>query len=150
MLSMDCLKSVSSEIEHGKCVCVCGIFCLCLICVCVCRFLGYGAGLNSSGDGNVFIGNLAGDNASGGNKLYINNKSSSFPLIYGEFNNQLLRINGSLNINGDYTLPTISGSTGAIAIAGGSGNTLNWSPYYFPSTSGTAGQTLILNNVGYS
>jgi hypothetical protein len=112
-------------------------------------FLGYGAGLNSSGDGNVFIGNLAGDNASGGNKLYINNKSSSFPLIYGEFNNQLLRINGSLNINGDYTLPTISGSTGAIAIAGGSGNTLNWSPYYFPSTSGTAGQTLILNNVGY-
>ena len=112
-------------------------------------FLGYGAGLNSSGDGNVLIGNLTGDNASGGNKLYINNNTGSFPLIYGEFDNQLLRINGTLNINGDYTLPTIAGSDGAIAMASGMGNTMDWSPYYFPALSGTAGQTLTLNSTGY-
>ena len=60
--------------------------------------LGYYAGFTSSGSGNVFLGNKAGYNETGSNKLYIENTSSSSPLIYGEFDNDLLTINGELNV----------------------------------------------------
>jgi hypothetical protein len=112
-------------------------------------FLGRGAGLNSTGDGNVLIGSFSGDNASGGNKLYINNQSSSSPLIYGEFDNDFLQVNGKLSLAGDYTFPSLPGSSGVIAINAGPGNEMFWSPYYFPSTAGTAGQTLTLNSSGF-
>ena len=36
-------------------------------------------------------------------KLYIENSSSNSPLIYGEFNNDLVRINGTLNINNAFS-----------------------------------------------
>jgi|GEM_PF-1830204 len=60
-------------------------------------FIGSGAGHNSSGSGNVFIGNSAGYfETDGSNRLYIANSESATPLIYGEFDNKLLQINGSL------------------------------------------------------
>ncbi|MEL6971494.1 MAG: tail fiber domain-containing protein [Bacteroidota bacterium] len=59
-------------------------------------FLGYGAGFNATGDRNVFLGFYAGYNETGDNKLYISNSNTSNPLIYGEFNNQLLTVNGTL------------------------------------------------------
>jgi hypothetical protein len=61
-------------------------------------FIGNEAGYsNVSGEGNVFIGYRAGNTETGSNKLYIANDSST-PLIYGEFNNNMLQINGKLNV----------------------------------------------------
>ena len=53
---------------------------------------------NVSGNGNVMIGHLAGYNETGSNKLYISNSSSATPLIYGDFNSQLLRVNGNMQV----------------------------------------------------
>lgn len=63
-------------------------------------FLGALSGLfNEEGDRNVFIGHQAGYNETGSNKLYIENSNSDSPLIYGEFDNDLVTINGKLNIS---------------------------------------------------
>jgi len=62
-------------------------------------FIGWQAGEdNVSGTGNVFIGHDVGASEAGSNKLYIANDNTSTPLIYGEFNNDLLNINGELRI----------------------------------------------------
>ena len=76
--------------------------------------------------GNVFIGYRAGYNDITSNKLYIENSSSSTPLIYGDFANDTLRINGKLDINNAYVFPTIDGSTSQTLITDGSG-VLSWS-----------------------
>ncbi len=60
-------------------------------------FIGNQSGYsNTTGDGNVFLGYQAGYNETGSNKLYIENSSSSTPLIYGEFDNDIVTINGTL------------------------------------------------------
>jgi hypothetical protein len=65
-------------------------------------FVGYQAGFNNSGSYNVFLGHLAGYNAAGSNKLYIDNCYSGTctwpPFIYGEFDNRILQVDGSLGI----------------------------------------------------
>ncbi len=62
-------------------------------------YVGRRAGANNpSGSGNVFIGDLAGQNATGSNQLYIANSETESPLIYGEFDNQIVNINGSLGV----------------------------------------------------
>ena len=79
-------------------------------------FIGRAAGyLNSTGDKNVFIGKESGyEHFSGSNNIYIGYRAgydedgsnqliiepsgSSSPLIYGEFDNDLLRINGTLEV----------------------------------------------------
>jgi len=48
--------------------------------------------------GNVFLGYQAGYNDTTDNKLYIENSDSSFPLIYGEFDNDILAVNGNLGV----------------------------------------------------
>jgi microcystin-dependent protein len=64
-------------------------------------FLGGRAGLrNKSGSLNVFIGSRAGSDEMGSERLYIENTPSSSPLIYGEFDNDLVRINGDLDVTG--------------------------------------------------
>ena len=66
--------------------------------------LGYRAGnLLVSGSGNVFLGYMAGGQELGSNKLYIDNSNTTTPLIYGEFDNNLLVVNGDLEIAGDLT-----------------------------------------------
>ena len=60
-------------------------------------FMGVYAGYrNVNGVGNVFIGYEAGQEELGSNKLYIDNSATDAPLIYGEFDNNLVRINGNL------------------------------------------------------
>ena len=65
-------------------------------------FFGVDAGLHNSGSGNVFIGSYAGLTELGDNMLYIDNcyhggtTTCSSPLIKGDFNNQLVWINGAL------------------------------------------------------
>jgi len=59
-------------------------------------FLGNNAGYgNVRGMYNVFLGNDAGYNEEGSHKLYIAQSNTSSPLIYGEFDNKLLRVNGT-------------------------------------------------------
>ncbi len=92
-------------------------------------FIGYEAGMGSSPhnkSGNVFLGYKAGLNEIGDNKLYIENSNSSAPLIYGEFDNNLLRINGTLDVNNAYQFPTSDGTTSQVLQTDGSG-VLSWS-----------------------
>ncbi|WP_178988192.1 hypothetical protein [Winogradskyella schleiferi] len=62
--------------------------------------IGYRAGANHTGNGNIFIGSNAGRSTSNteNDKLYIDNTFSNTPLIYGEFNTDLIRINGTLEV----------------------------------------------------
>jgi hypothetical protein len=63
-------------------------------------FIGLGAGAsNTTGSNNVFLGFWAGLNETGSNKLYIANSATNTPLIYGEFDNQILTVNGNLLLN---------------------------------------------------
>lgn len=70
--------------------------------------VGYQAGAAlTTGTLNVFIGKLAGSQeTTGANKLYIENSNSATPLIYGEFDNDLVRINGNLDVIGNITMAT--------------------------------------------
>jgi len=92
-------------------------------------YLGRRAGRNStSGNGNVFIGYSAGLNENGNNKLHIHNSLTSSPtgsLIYGEFNNALLRINGDLQIKDEYSFPSTDGVSGQVLSTNGAGS-LTW------------------------
>ena len=59
--------------------------------------IGYNAGQNNqTGASNVFIGNNAGQNETTSNKLYIANTNTANPLIYGEFDNNFVKINSCL------------------------------------------------------
>jgi endosialidase-like protein len=63
------------------------------------RYAGYS---NSTGQRNVFMGYRAGYSETGSNKLYIDNCYGDIctsPLIYGEFDNHLLRINGEVGVD---------------------------------------------------
>ncbi len=62
-------------------------------------YLGNYAGYaNTTGIGNLFIGYQAGYNEGGSNKLYIANANTSTPLIYGEFDNGILAVNGKFGV----------------------------------------------------
>ena len=63
--------------------------------------VGTNSGYNATGNANVFIGYNAGYNETGSNKLFIDNSNTSSPLIYGEFDNNLARINGELQTTGN-------------------------------------------------
>ena len=89
--------------------------------------IGYSSGANALGSGNVFLGYSAGFQENGSNRLYIENSAAnpSNALIYGEFDNDLLRVNGELNINEAYSFPTVDGTSGQVLRTDGSG-TLSW------------------------
>jgi len=74
-------------------------------------FIGDYAGLhNITGSGNVFLGYSAGNNETGSNKLYVDNCvygggfNCTNPLIYGEFDNRIVKINGTLFMASDERL----------------------------------------------
>ncbi len=90
--------------------------------------IGYQAGRGSpyhNKSGNVFIGYQAGYNETGNNRLYIENSNSASPLIYGEFDNDLLRVNGTFDINNAYQFPNVDGSSGQVLQTDGNG-LLTW------------------------
>ncbi len=60
--------------------------------------VGYAAGHNAKGDRNVFLGFEAGYFETGSNKLYIanSNADSSKALLYGDFADSVLHVNGDL------------------------------------------------------
>jgi hypothetical protein len=59
------------------------------------RWSGYS---NATGHKNVFLGYQAGYNETGSNKLYIHNSDLPDPLIYGEFDTRVVKINGGLQL----------------------------------------------------
>lgn len=63
--------------------------------------IGTNAGINAEGSNNILIGDSAGLFLIDSNKLYIENSSSANPLIYGDFANDTVRINGVLEVTGD-------------------------------------------------
>lgn len=62
--------------------------------------IGYQSGYsNIIGTHNVFIGYQSGYSETGSNKLYIDNSNTTDPLIYGEFDNDILSFIGDVGIN---------------------------------------------------
>ena len=62
-------------------------------------FIGEEAGYaNTKGDGNVFLGYRAGYSETRSSKLYIDNSETDRPLIYGDFYQNLLKLNGTTQI----------------------------------------------------
>ncbi len=66
--------------------------------------LGTQAGYSGDGSSNVFIGYQAGFNESGSNLLYIENSNSAAPLIWGDFLNNDVQINGDLCYTGTLSM----------------------------------------------
>ena len=64
--------------------------------------LGFHAGNQALGSNNLFIGKNAGANETGSNKIYLESSDSTndftTSLVYGEFDNDMLRINDKLGI----------------------------------------------------
>ena len=79
--------------------------------------LGFQAGNSCTGEYSLFLGYQAGFSETGSNKLYIENSNSSTPLIYGEFDNDLIHVNGILSC-GTYINYS---SGGSYSFAGGKG-----------------------------
>ncbi|MFL0354734.1 hypothetical protein [Xanthomarina sp. GH4-25] len=59
---------------------------------------------NTAGEGNVALGYRAGYNETGSNKLYIANTDTNTPLIHGDFDTNLLTVNGDIDITGNMRL----------------------------------------------
>ena len=96
--------------------------------------VGSNAGMSTFGtsqeyEGRVLLGYAAGQNLGQDNTLYIENSNSNTPLIYGEFDNDILRIGGQLQI-------------------GSSDDTATGSIYAFPVVDGTNGQVLTTDGAG--
>ncbi len=70
---------------------------------------------NITGSRNVFIGSTAGYSETGSDKLYIDNSGTNSPLIYGEFNNRRIVINGNNSDNSNSRTLFVNGSIGAIS-----------------------------------
>ena len=88
-------------------------------------YIGKSSGLKATGSGNVFIGKDSGFDETGSNRLIIDNSMIATPLIYGEFDNNLVRINGDLDVTGTATVSTLSaGNTTVNGILSTTGNTI--------------------------
>ena len=90
--------------------------------------VGYQAGTAlTTGGSNILIGYQAGSTlTTESNKLYIENSNSTTPLIYGEFDNDILRVNGTLQVNDPastgYAFPTATGTLGQVLEVNASGD----------------------------
>ncbi|OFX58243.1 MAG: hypothetical protein A2W97_12820 [Bacteroidetes bacterium GWE2_40_63] len=94
--------------------------------------LGYKAGYsNTTGTDNVFLGDYAGYYETGSGKLYIDNWSTSSPLIYGDFSNDYLKVNGYMGVN---VSPT---STYGLWVDGGTSTTYSLRVYKSAYASGS-------------
>ena len=80
-------------------------------------YLGATAGFNNqTGSENVFVGFGAGQNELGSNKLYIAITDDTPPLIYGEFDNALVGINGALGVGTEIPLDKLHVRDGNLRI----------------------------------
>ncbi len=79
--------------------------------------VGFEAGYDADAENSVYLGHQAGKNNNTDNRLFINNQESTSPLIYGEFDNEKIRINGELEVRDK--------STTSDALAGWDGDKLS-------------------------
>ncbi|MEM1216017.1 MAG: hypothetical protein AAGJ82_10050, partial [Bacteroidota bacterium] len=82
-----------------------------------------GSGQFANTTGSVFLGFRAGASESNNNRLYIENSDSTAPLIYGEFDNDKVAVNGGLQVNSTtdgFTLPRMT-ATQASALTASNG-----------------------------
>ena len=104
--------------------------------------IGMNAGLNADVASCIYIGYTAGINNAAHNRLYINNGSSTFPLIYGEFDNDIVKIG---NNSDDFGLIFDVNTAGIGKIYGGDDTTDDL--YLMGNTTdGFAGSIKILGN----
>ena len=88
-------------------------------------FYGAASGYNNvTGSGNVFLGHQAGFDELGSNKLYIDNSNTPNPLIYGEFDNELIAINGHLGVTTLDVTGNVNIAGDSVSIGAGSGSEL--------------------------
>jgi len=121
--------------------------------------LGYAAGIHVTGSGNILIGSRAGYDETRSNKLYIENSSvdSTEALVWGDFENNLLRFNANVGIgvNPKYKLDLGDNTGKKLAVYQNSAGT---SLYGFGISTGTlevyagAGSAdnpvMVINNAG--
>jgi len=100
--------------------------------------MGAVAGFNATGSGNIFLGFASGSNETGNNKLYIENSDADAEnaLIYGEFDNNILRSNGQFQIGNPsgtgFSFPTTDGSADQLLQTDGNGS-LSWNDAVTPT-----------------
>lgn len=91
--------------------------------------VGYGSLSTNNSSGNVAIGYNSGALETGSNKLYIENSNADAngALIYGEFDTNIVRVNGTLQISNPtvagYSLPIVRGTNGQVLQTNGAGTT---------------------------
>lgn len=95
---------------------------------------------NASGNGNVALGYEAGFSETGSYKLYIDNSSTTSPLIYGEFDNNILRMNGTTEVR------SFSSPTTADLILGGTANSTTGDDGIITSDPDYAGSDIFLRS----
>jgi len=114
--------------------------------------LGAYSGRQLTGSNNIFIGKDSGLNLTNiSHRLIIENSSSTEPLVYGEFDNNILRANGTLQV-GDptgtgYAFPTTDGTANQIMQTDGAGN-VSWVNNTSTSFWSRSGSTLDVANSG--
>ena len=118
--------------------------------------LGFATLRNATGTNNIAIGHQAGYNETGSNKLYIEmstaangtDSNANNALIYGEFDNRIVRANGTVQIGNPtvsgYALPTARGTAGQFLQTDGAGATAWTSASVLPYTT-TGAATGIYN-----
>lgn len=96
---------------------------------------------NITGSSNVFLGYQAGMHETGSNRLYISNSEADAnnALIYGEFDNKLLKVNGKLTINVAPRAVGLDIGSAAIQVSG-------TSPAVFTITATAATTDLVIPN----
>lgn len=77
--------------------------------------LGYYAGKASTGDFCLYLGHKAGANATGDYQLYVDVSDTATPLIWGNFDTNLLTVHGSLGIGTKTPTALLQLSAGTIA-----------------------------------
>lgn len=98
--------------------------------------LGYEALRNTLGNGNIGIGFQAGRTETGSDKLYIENSNADAngALIYGDFNTNILRVNGQVQVGNPavagYAFPTSRGTNTQVLQTNGSGSSLGRCDYF--------------------
>jgi len=80
--------------------------------------IGYRTGYSLGGADslNIFIGHQAGYNETSSCRLYIDNSSTSSPLIWGNFIEDSVRINGDLVVTQNFWLPALAPSDTAVVV----------------------------------
>ncbi len=121
-------------------------------------FLGFNSGYDNNGYANVFLGANAGSSETGSQKLYIDNcylKDASLkctrPLIYGEFDNRIVMIDGTLHINGSAGIEFPDGTwqnTALKAVSGSSNSYFGQGAGYWNSAG--ANDTFLGKDAGYN